>query len=315
MLDESGVTQAISQDVPEDNSSSAQDAELLNAYLAQEEGTGETQGEDSPTTAGQEDSQEQQPELFTVKVDGEEKQVSKDELIANYSKATAADKRFNEAAEIRKAAETKAQALESEQAKLQNALNYFSNTVQQWQTAGLLQPPDIAMLDTDPVSYLRQKGEYESRLAEIQKAEAAQSYLQQQQERTQQERLANFIEQENQKLPQLLPEWENEDTKAKEVKKLTDYMLGQGYTHDDILSLNTSSASTVAMVVKAMRFDELVSKAKSGANKVSNLPQRVIKGGTNNAPNVDQLQTAKARLMKSGSQQDAADYFSQLFGG
>lgn len=319
MLENEGVTQAdipqgnVGSDVPPPQTASERDADILNAYLAQEEQQAIVDGDDSLKTAEQESNQ-QRSDVFTVKIDGEEKQVTRDELIANYSKSNAADKRFNEAAEIRKASEAKIQAAESEQAKLQNALNYFTQIVQQWDLAGLLSPPNVALLDSDPVTYIKQQREYESRVAEIEKAQAAQAYLNQQSQQQQQERLKAHLSQESQRLPELLPEWKNSEIRAKETKEVTQYLLNQGYSHEDIEGLNVSRASNIALVIKAMRYDNLVQKAKSGVNRVQNMPQRVERPTGNNAPGVDAVQASKAKLMKSGSMNDAADYFSQLFG-
>ena len=118
--------------------------------------------------------------LFKVKINGEEKDVTKAELIANYQKEQAAQQKFEEAAKIRREAEQQREQYLQHQQLMQQAIRQIQTQAQQW--AQQEQPDWQDLLDNNPHEYLRQKELYEKRTQTLQQAQAAQAYLQQQQQ-------------------------------------------------------------------------------------------------------------------------------------
>jgi len=68
------------------------------------------------------DPSEVEEELYTVKIDGEEKQVTSEELVKSYQLEQAAQRRLQEAAEIRKNSEAETQALAAQREQYAQAL-------------------------------------------------------------------------------------------------------------------------------------------------------------------------------------------------
>ncbi|MEY4718477.1 MAG: hypothetical protein RL563_1095 [Pseudomonadota bacterium] len=287
------------------------DAALLSAFLTAQEQADDHSDSEAGNPASQADEQNQQPsDVFTVKVNGTEKQVTRDELIANFQKGEASNQRFEEAANLRKEAEALRENFQSQQYALQNALNNFQQIAQQWASEG--QPNWQELLDNNPHEYLRQKEMWQARSEQVQKAQAAQAYLQQQQQQQQQVFMQQHLQQESQKLFELIPEWKDEGKRVSEEKDLIDFLTKQGYSRDDLINLNQSRASNIKLAIDAMRYSKLVEQAKQSGKRVQGLPPRVERPGV--ATNQSGSREAYNRLGKTGSLDDAAAAFAELFG-
>jgi protein associated with RNAse G/E len=276
----------------------------------EDNGTVDTQDDEESDEATSSNQDTAAIPTVKVKINGEEKEVTQDELVTHYQKAVAADKRFEEAANLRKEALAKQELFESTSSQLQNAIQHFTGIAQQWEANGLLQPPSPELLDTDPVTYLKLDAAYKGRMNEIHKAKAAQDFINEQSERTYREDLDRHLAEEAAKLHDFIPEWGNNKVKEKEQVQLVDYLTEKGYSQGDIEELSVSRASNIAMVVKAMRYDSALSKIPQ--NKIVQQPTKTISGQSTNIRNT--TSSARQKFNKSGSVSDAAAVFSELFG-
>ena len=308
---ETGAT--LEQDVPQPESN-----DLPSTGQAFEDyfNDGSDNGQEPEDTEGDGESLPQgvdaEEEKFIAKVNGKEVEVTKAELLETYQKERAADKKFEEAASIRKEAQQSREKFDTEANKLQNALNHFAQVAQQWDSAGLLSPPDKSLLDSDPVRYLKEDREYNERIAEIQKAHASQQYLQQQMAEQREIEMQSHIEAERGRLTVLIPEWKDAKVAEKEQAELVTYLRKQGYDDADLNELSNSRASNVALVVKAMRYDQ--GKQNIVAGKAKPQPVRTIGSQPSSQFSQDAYSAAKKKAFKTGSATDAADAFSQMFG-
>lgn len=199
------------------------------------------------------------PESYTVKINGVEKAVSKDELIAHYQKGEAANEKFEEAAAQRRETETQRAGITQHQAQLQEAINHFNAQAQQWQNEG--QPDWRDLLENNPHEYLRQQQVWNDRGAKMQQAQSAQAHLNSEVQARQAQESQEHLAKEGAKLTEVLPEWKDAAVRDREAKELSEYLPTLGYSPEDINNLNHSKASNIGLVVKAMRYDKLVSKA------------------------------------------------------
>ena len=290
------------------------DASLLSAFLAQEDTSHD--GIDAASTDNEpvdnEPAELPTSDVFTVKINGAEKQVTRDELIAHYQKGEASTQKFEEAANLRREVEQQKAATVQQQQQLQNALNYFYQQAAQWEQQG--QPNWQDLLENNPHEYLRQKNIFESRQAEFQKAQAAQAYLNQQQSEQSTQQLQQRMQIESQKLVELLPEWADSAKKGAEVQELTKFLSDKGFAPERIEGLNHSDAQTIKMAVNAMRYEKLVAQSKNATKQVKNLPPRVERPGVSGNTDRSELAEAKQRLGRSGSIADATDAFAAMFG-
>ena len=247
---------------------------------------------------------EQEP-LYTVKVDGKEKQVSLDELTRGYSGQEYIQKGMAENAEARKAVEQLIQQTNQERQQLQSMM-------QQLQQEGIPPMPEYPSEElraSDPLGYLEAEAEYrramDKRVAWEQQAQA----LSQQQEQAQRQQQAARLEQEAARLADWMPEFRDPakrdalmqdiTTKAKKHYSLTDEMLS-----------TVTTAEEVAILRDALRYREAVARKDSAKAKVADKPP-VAKPSAKKSVQTDkqkQAKQARQAMRKSGSVDDIANF-------
>jgi hypothetical protein len=248
MIDE--ATDIGAESVVTTDSAPDPDESLINALTAtDDESTEQTQESETPPA-----------DLFTVKINGEEKQVTRDELIANYQKEQAAAKRFEEAAQIRKEAEAQREQYTQHQQLLSKAVERLESQIQLFSNEG--QPDWQNLLENNPHEYLKQQEIFKQRQTAMYEAQQAKAYLQQQQANEQQQQLQQHLTKEADRLVNdLIPEWKNPEVRKKDEQELISYLRDTGYSDQDLNNLNHSRADNIVLARKAMLYDKLVSKA------------------------------------------------------
>lgn len=227
------------------------DESLINALTATDDDDSDDSGAEPEPAA----------DLFTVKINGEEKQVSRDELIAHYQKEQAASQKFEEAASIRREAEQQREQYLQHQQFMAQAVEQLKAQAQQWAQEG--QPDWQQLLDENPHEYLKQREIFQQRAATLQQAQAAQTYLQQQQAEQQQVELQQRMAVEGQKLiDEFIPEWKDQAVRERDEQEMIDYLTAAGYSQQDLINLNHSRASNIALARKAMLYDRAMTKAQ-----------------------------------------------------
>jgi hypothetical protein len=228
------------------------DETLINALTATDDDETGEPGEESEATA----------DLFTVKINGEEKQVSRDELIAHYQKEQAASQKFEEAAQIRREVEQQREQYLQGLQQSKQFIDLVSQQAQQWAMEG--QPNWQELLENNPHEYLKQQEIFKQRQATLQAAQQQYAYLQQQQQAQQQAELQQHLAKESDRLvKELIPEWSNPDVRVKDEQELVSYLKNSGYSDQDLMNLSHSRADNIALARKAMLYDRAMAKAKS----------------------------------------------------
>lgn len=263
--------------------------------------------EAAPASQSEDDTPESDETRFEVKIDGELKYVTEGELKAAYQKAQASAKRFEEAASLRKQYEAQAQEVQQRQVQLQQALDYYTQQIQEVQQQD--QPNWERLVNENPQEYLRQKHLYEQRQAKMQEAQAARSYLYQQQQAESEAQQQAFLEQQSKLLIEKIPEWKNAETAKSERTELRSFLAKEGF--DDEMIGNVRDARAVNIMRKAMLYDKLMTNQQPTLKKASKAPSRVERPGLAGSSN-DAISQAKQRAMKSGSMNDAAAAFAAI---
>ena len=247
---------------------------------------------------------EQEP-VYTVKVDGKEKQVPLNELLRGYSGQEYIQKGMAENAEARKAVETLIQQTNQERQQLQGMM-------QQLQQEGIPPMPEYPSEElraSDPLGYLEAEAEYrramDKRVAWEQQAQA----LTQQQQEQQRQQQAQRLEQEAARLAEWMPEFADPQkrdalmmditTKAKKHYSLTDEMLS-----------TVQTAEEVAILRDALRYREAVARKDQAKAKVQGKPP-VAKPSAKKSMQTDkarQTKQAKAKMQKNGGIDDVANF-------
>jgi hypothetical protein len=266
---------------------------------------------DAPQDAGA--APEAADAKIALEVDGKTVELTRAELAEHYkSGMRQADytKKTMEAADVRKTADAEvaaarqarqdyAQKLGDYAVQLQGALQEQAQT--NWQE----------LLETDPVEYLRQERIFNERQAALNQAQREQAHIGQQQQQEQAESANAYRAAQQQELLAKLPEWKDPEKAKAEAAQIKEYLTAQGFSAQKIESIN--DAAEVLMHRKAMLYDALIERAGKATKKVAALPTRVERPGNGDAVKPDGRTESMKRLAKSGSVNDAARVFSQMF--
>jgi chromosome segregation ATPase len=274
-----------------------------------EEDDEEFDDEDEELDEEQTDVEEEalQPQTFTVKVDGQEVEVTQDELINGYSRQQDYTRKTQELSQQRK-------TIEQQQAELAQRDAIYSQLLPKMQAqlkGELANEPDWNTLyEDDPVGYVREKQLWDEKKDKLSAVSAEQQRLQQEAMVKQQQQLQQFVEYGNQKLLEIIPEWQNQEVASKEKAAISEYAVNTlGYTPEEIQQVYDYRA------LLGLRNAWLNSKTVEATKKkpTQKAPARVARPGTTNRPkSAAPVKKAKQRLAKSGKVQDAAKVFEQL---
>lgn len=295
---------------PEENASAADASEDQTLNTEAEEAF-EAEAAEEPTDGeGYEDEVGDQPEegrTFTVKVNGQEIEVTEDELLNGYSRQQDYTRKSQELAERRKAFEAHQAEIDAERAQYAQLLPALRQQIEQQ----LSNEPDWDSLyqqnPTEAMKLERQwKKAAEMRQQQLQAVEAEQQRLAAIQQSRAQEEMARYRAAEEQRLPELIPSWKDTNTMAKEAKEVREFLLGKGFSTQDVDAIN--SASLVALARNAMLYERgqtNVRKAQAGGNKSGPKVMKAGSRGTQSRPK-GAFETAQQRLKQSGRVSDAA---------
>lgn len=248
---------------------------------------------------------EVEPEVktFRIKVDGEEIEVPEDEVLKGYSRTSDYTRKTQKLAEERKALEVEAERVKSEREEYQRALE----TIKTQFTAG--QEPDWQKLyNEDPIEFLKQKEVFRDRKERLTLIEQEQRRIAELQSQEQQKALSKYLEVEQSKLLDALPEWKDANKAKAEKEKIAAYAVSLGFTEAEVAQIFDHRA--VVTLRKAALYDEMMSGAKAKVEKAKDSP-KTAKPGTPQSANRTTL-AARDQFQKSGNVRDAGAFIKQL---
>lgn len=261
---------------------------------------------------------EEEPNLnttYAVKVDGEEIEVSLDELKKGYSRQSDYTKKTQEIAEYRKQAEAMMQQAQQEvyqtQQFRQQYIDAASAVVQQQygKLNELVNNTDWERLKIeDREEYLTKKSEVADLQASMQQEEQRLHQANEQAMAEQRELQKRVAYEERQKLEAILPEWKNEEFRQKAGKELTEFAISQGFTQEELNQLTDHRSLLVLMQAKA--FQEMQKAQTSTKSKKTKKKPKMAKSGTGLKSKPERTKAERAekmkRLAKTGHSRDAA---------
>jgi len=252
-------------------------------------------------------------EKFKVKVDGQEIEVTRDELLNGYSRQADYSKKTAEVAQQRQQAEQAIQAVQAERQQHQAQLAQLAQALGVQLNEQLQNTNWQQLLESDPTEYLRQRHLAETRQAALQQAQVRQQALmsQAQQEQAQQAHLR--LQSEQQALLDKLPDWKDEAKSKAESAAVREYLASMGYQPQEIAGVADHRA--VLMARKAMLYDQLQAKAADVTKRVSALPPKTLKPGVAEVGAADGRTRGMKTLARTGSTDAAASVLYSMFGG
>jgi len=266
------------------------------------EETTEEQLEESEET----DEEEKPTEVYTVKVDGKEVEVTLDELQKGYSRTQDYTRKTQQIAETRKAVEAEASAIRAEREQYAQLLGALK---QQLETTEV--PVDMDRLyNEDPIEWVRQSEvmrQKQEKLAAIQSEQQRLSQLTAQQRA--QEMQAHLASQQE-ALIQAVPEWKDSKKAQAEKALLVEFGKKIGFSDEELKNVYDHRA--VIALRKAALYDQMMSKRGQIKPVVNNGPRTAKPSAAGRVSTTTESTRAKQRLAKTGRVQDAASAIELL---
>lgn len=291
-------------EVSEDTQTEAiEDAEVIEDAVEASDDS-EIVSDDEEYEVAEEPTVQEEP-LFTVKVNGEERQVNLEELTRGYSGQKYIQESMAENAKMRKEAETIAQQATQERQMLRQMM-------QQLQAGGMPPVPEYPaeeLRNSDPLGYLEKEAEYRRAVDKRQQWEQQVKVLNQKQAEEEARKHNENLSHQAMRLAEWMPEFKDDakravfikdmTTKAKKHYKLTDEQMSVVETAEEIMILND-----------AVKWRELQA-SKSTASKKAEGARPVVKPAAKRAATAGKASKAakaKTNMSKTGSIESVADY-------
>ena len=277
-----------------------QETEEVEYVEDDEEGEYEAEAED-------EEEFEPQPEYYTVKVDGEELQVTQDELLNGYQRQQAYTKRSQELAEQRKAFEQESAQVSQMRNEYAQQLEQLSEQLKQVNSQA---EPDWAELakQHSAEELIVYKAQLDQQKEYARQVEAEKQKVQQEQAQEQQKLMQQHLAQQRQEMLNRIPTWQDEDTRNRERLEVIKYAQRRGFSEEELA--NASDARAIEILHKAWQWDNLQQKKPDAKKKVRKAPKMARAGQPKTKKQVAsrQRQQAIGRLNKERTVDAAVDF-------
>ena len=303
-------TQATEEETIEASDENAEVEELTAESDTEEVEASDEDGEEIEMEASSEDEidndyeedavQEEVSDTYSVKVNGQVKEVTLDELKQGYSGQEYVQKGMQENANMKKEVEGVYQALLNERQQVQQLLQQM----QQGQFAQKPEAPSKELFDNDPIGYMEQKMKYDEAMDTYNKQMQQVSQVTAQQSQAQKIATQKYLEGEMEQLKKVIPEFAD-SKKATQIKQklVTSGSNYYGYSADEIGLVQDHRA--IRVLHDAIKYREIMEGKDSAVKKTNK--KRVVRAGAkkvdDSVKKVRQKQMAK--LKQSGKIDDA----------
>ncbi len=265
-----------------------------------------------------EDEEVETEEVYSVKVDGEEMEVSLDELVNGYSRQSDYTRKTQELASQRDQMAQMQQQWATEisqaQAERQQYMEALGQFVQN-SMAGLEQYANVdweSLKEEDPIGFVTKKEEFRDAQERVRQAQAQQGVEQQKQQAEFAKVKQMALQEEHKRLVEAVPEWNDPDKRGEMAKELSSYALSQGFKKEELEELIDHRSLIVLM--KAAKYDAL-QKSDVKAKKIKNKP-KVIRAGKGTNKKADTAKSKRIasmkRLKESGHVNDSVSLFEDF---
>ena len=276
----------------------AVEAEATETEEVEVEAVEEDQAETEAAEVEEDLYEEETPEveIYTVKVDGDEQDVTLDDLIKNFQLERTAQKRLSEAAEQRKLNEADRTANEQEREKYAQGLAQLQEQLSQ--TAG--EPTQEywdKLYEDDPLEFVKQREAQRDREKAMQVLQAERAQLMQQR-----------VQEEQSKLIERIPEWRDPEVASREKAGLISFAQRQGFSSEELSQVVDSRL--VDVLRRAYLYDQLQQEKPVAKKKLAKAPKMVKGGKPKTSRDVASEKKRKAfdQLKKTGSKEAAVNY-------
>ena len=249
-----------------------------------------------------------EPDTYTVKVDGEDVNVTLNDLTKSYSGQQYIQKGMKQAAESRKQAEEAYNGLNQQRAQLEQLMQQ----VQQQGVMAQPAPPTKELLADDPLGYIEADANYREEMGKYQHQQQQLGQQHQAMQQAQEQANKANLQVQQQELKRLIPDF----AEAKKAPKLKDSLVEHGkkrnFTEAEINSV--VDARTMHVLYESMMWRQSL-EGKSNVQAKLKKARPLMKAGSKKQPESDSKKRSAqmSQLKRSGSVADAAALlFEQL---
>jgi len=266
-----------------------------------------------------EDEDESESTVYTVKVNGQDVEVSEDELIKGYSRQQDYTQKTQQLAEYKRQLDGAAQQYQQELANTQQVRAQYVDALATAIEGNYGHLQQFANVDwerlktEDREEYLTKRDEYRQAQEQIEGLKAQAGHAQQQQQQEMQVQHQQLLQEEHAKMVSILPEWNDPNTQRAIAKTISEFALTKGYTQEELSQLVDHRSILVLMQAKA--YEDMTRKQHEvRAKKVKNKPKVVKTKAKREKAEVSKgKRKAKLkRLQKTGHVDDAASLLEDL---
>jgi hypothetical protein len=285
------------------------------AEQPEEELVSENEQQDWQDEGEQEESEyepeeQEEEQRFSVKVSGEDKELTLSELKSLAQQGADYTKKTQQVAEQRKALEAEAKAIE-EAKYLRDAYAQRLQAMEQ-----LLNSPEQSedleyLKESDPIGYAVRVAEKQQQREQLQAVQLERQRIAEQQQAEYAQQMQGYLAQQAEQLSKVLPEYTDPvkgEALRSELRSFAKSNLGFS---DEELSMVRDSRQVIALH-KAMLYDKL-QQAKPNVNKrVSEAPKTLKSGNSVKPATSDQIKRQSNQLKQTGRVRDAAKLFENF---
>ena len=252
----------------------------------------------------------QTPGTYTIKVDGNDVEVTLDELQAGYSRQADYTRKSQVLAEQRKKADEELAATQQERQHYLSQLEQF-NTQADSKIKELSSTDWTKLKEEDPTEYMLKRDQYRELQDNKRMVEDEQKNLQLKSQQEHEAKWQEELSKQQNIMAQRLPEWVDPDKGPKLKQNIKSFAVKKGFTEQEVNSL--IDARSVDVLHKAMLYENLL--AAKISNKKTKVVPKVQKPGsppTKGEISGDKLKAQRARLKRSGHVNDASKLIESL---
>ena len=252
------------------------------------------------------DDEEADIRTYNVRVDGDDLEVTEEELLKGYSRQSDYSKKTQELAEQRHSLDSMTQENEAARERMSQLIPELEANLLKIQQGLDAEPNWDALYKQDPTKAIRIERDF-NRRKEANKQQLAALAQEKQRLHVEQESHTaqardKFLNQQAGLLIENIPEWKDEKTAISEKSAIEEWSLKNGYLDKDRIA-NIMDWGSVAMMRKAWLYDQgkvAVNKAKSQSSKTLSPGNK-----TRSAPTRSAYRDQQARLRQTGNTKDA----------
>ena len=250
-----------------------------------------------------EDARSEEPQRYSVKVDGQETEVSLEDLKQGYSGQKYVQKGMQETADMKKEVATVYEALNNER----QVIAELYQSIQQGGIAPQPVKPSKELFDADPIGYMQKNITYEEEMGAYNQQMAQIQQVSQQSSVASENAQKAYLQEQMQILQKDIPDFADQKKGQQLREKLVNTGTNHyGYTTDEISQI--TDARAIKVLHDAQKYQDIIS-GKSKAKVKTQSANSVIKPGAKkvSTPKAKVRSRQMAKLKGSGDMKDALE--------